>query len=89
MSRSFTSDLSRMKGKLVRITTPTVVYRGICENIDPATLSFLLRDVESLVAFGRAEEEEWKRVSELMLIRGDYTETACLEPIKKKDAQSR
>lgn len=84
MPRSFMSDLSRMKGKRVRITTPTVVYRGTCENIDPATLSFLLRDVESLVAFGRAEEEEWTHVSEMMLVRGDYVETAHLEPEKKK-----
>lgn len=80
-AHAFTRGLNEMKGKKVCIKTQSDVYRGICKDIEE-DFSFLLKDVERLSVYGSTSEEEWKYVSELMLIHGDYVEAAWLE--KKK-----
>ncbi|MBI5253350.1 MAG: hypothetical protein HY930_03005 [Euryarchaeota archaeon] len=80
-AEKFVELLNEMKGKKVCIKTQSDVYRGICKDIEK-DFSFLLKDVERLSVYGSTSEEEWKYVSELMLIHGDYIEAAWLE--KKK-----
>lgn len=80
-AEKFIEGLNEMKGKKVCVKTQSDVYRGICKDIEK-DFSFLLKDVERLSVYGSTSEEEWKYVSELMLIHGDYIEAAWLE--KKK-----
>lgn len=77
-AEKFTEGLSEMKGKKVCVKTQSDVYRGVCKDIEE-NFSFLLKDVERLSVYGSTSEEEWKYVSELMLIHGDYIEAAWLE----------
>jgi|GEM_PF-3449452 len=77
----FIEGLNEMKGKKVCIKTQSDIYRGICKDVEK-DFSFLLKDVERLSVYGSTSEEEWKYVSELMLIHGNCIEAVWLE--KKK-----
>lgn len=77
-AEKFVEGLDEMKGKKVCIKTQSDIYRGTCKDVEE-DFSFLLKDVERLSVYGSTSEEEWKYVSELMLIHGDYIEAVWLE----------
>ncbi|MDI6655226.1 MAG: Sjogren's syndrome/scleroderma autoantigen 1 family protein [Candidatus Hydrothermarchaeota archaeon] len=77
-AEKFIEGLNEMKEKKVCIKTRSDIYRGTCKDVEK-DFSFLLKDVERLSVYGSTSEEEWKYVSDLMLIHGNCIEAVWLE----------